>query len=71
MNYFLHPKRTRLSVIKTGTVIAVDMNFKNVILAYITSNSRLAKLKRFKTPSKNSYLGIWIEKIQEKGSALI
>ncbi|MEM3228747.1 MAG: IS200/IS605 family accessory protein TnpB-related protein [Fervidicoccaceae archaeon] len=52
---------------KPRTIMTVDLNFDNITLAIFTSNGRIIKLKRFRTPLRRILTHkIWIEKIQKK-----
>jgi putative transposase len=53
--------------LKPRTVMAIDLNFDNITIATLTSNGRLVKLKRFKTPHRKVLTHrIWIERVQRR-----
>jgi putative transposase len=55
--------------LKPRSVMAVDLNFDNVTLAIFTSNGKLIKLKRLRTPLRKVLTHrIWIERIQKRYS---
>jgi len=59
--------RRAVKAVKPRTVMAIDLNFDNVTLAVLTSNGRLVKLKRFKTPHRKILTHrIWVERIQKR-----
>jgi putative transposase len=59
--------RRAIKPLKPRTIMAIDLNFDNVMLAIFTLNGRLVKLKRFKTPHREILTHkIWIERIQRR-----
>jgi putative transposase len=53
--------------LKPKTIMAVDLNFDNATLAIFTLDSRLLRLKRFKTPHRKILTHrIWVERIQKR-----
>jgi len=55
--------------LKPKTIMAVDLNFDNATLAIFTLDSRLLRLKRFKTPHRKILTHrIWVERIQKRYS---
>ena len=54
---------------KPKTVMTIDLNFDNLTLAVFTMNSRLVRLKRFKTSLRKILTHrIWIERVQKRYS---
>ena len=55
--------------VRPRTVMSIDLNFDNITIAIFTLDSRLVKLKRFKTPHRKILTHrIWIERIQKRYS---
>jgi len=53
--------------VKHGTIIAVDLNFDNLTLAVFMFNSKLIRLKRYRTPLRKMLTHkIWIERVQKR-----
>jgi putative transposase len=59
--------RRAIKPLKPRTVMAIDLNFDNITIAALTSNGRLVKLKRFKTPHRKVLTHrIWVERTQKR-----
>jgi putative transposase len=59
--------RRAIKPLKPRTVMAIDLNFDNITIVALTSNGRLVKLKRFKTPHRKVLTHrIWIERVQRR-----
>jgi len=56
-----------VKLVKPRTVMSIDLNFDNITVAVLSFNSKLIKLKRYKTPHRKILTHrIWIERIQKR-----